>query len=206
MPQDKPEDWVDRRQALSVPFEVVLQELLPSTHVLARKGENLQGWCPIGEGHGKKDSFGVNVVKGVFNCYACKKKGNVIDFVMAFNGVPFKTAAQQLINLANNYEEEFDVEPHIGVIAESPIDQEAVEEQRLALVHMTNALVEGIARWVSMRGIKTFEDQQANGMTSLVRIVTGLLMGDTPDNPKLWRKLVHAVRCVFGELDLLDEE
>ena len=39
--------------------------------VLKRKGDDLQGWCPIGKQHGKKDSFGANVEKGVFNCFAC---------------------------------------------------------------------------------------------------------------------------------------
>jgi len=105
MPQNKPDDWVDRDKALSVSIEKVLEDI-GALDNLTRKGDDLQGWCPIGDTHGKKDSFGANVVKGVFNCYACKKKGNVIDLAMAYYGEPFKIAAGGLTHLAEKLEYE----------------------------------------------------------------------------------------------------
>ena len=41
------------------------------------------GQCPLGEAdHGKKDSFSINVnEEGKFQCFACNKKGSIIDLV-----------------------------------------------------------------------------------------------------------------------------
>jgi hypothetical protein len=64
---------------------------------LRREGDELKGLCPIHGG--EKESFGVHVVRGVFNCFACKKKGNVLDFVMFFQHVNVKEAGQWLIAL-----------------------------------------------------------------------------------------------------------
>jgi len=94
-----PDGWIDRDVALSVSFDDVFAELRLE-HAFTFTGDERKGFCPIGSEHGKKDSFGANVQKRIFNCFACKKKGNVIDFVMAFNGCSFKDAAEFLVALA----------------------------------------------------------------------------------------------------------
>jgi DNA primase len=91
-----PAGYVDLQLAKQVPFVDALQEL-GLLEKLRRDGDELKGICPIHGG--EKESFGVHVVKGFFNCFACKKKGNVLDFVMFFKKVNVKEAGQWLIDL-----------------------------------------------------------------------------------------------------------
>jgi hypothetical protein len=92
----QPAGYVDLNRAKQVPFVDALQEL-GLLEKLRRDGDELKGICPIHGG--EKESFGVHVVRGVFNCFACKKKGNVLDFVMHFKQVNVKEAGQWLIAL-----------------------------------------------------------------------------------------------------------
>lgn len=46
-----------------------------------QRGAELVGCCPFGE-HGKKESFSFNVENKKFQCFSCKRKGSVLDFVM----------------------------------------------------------------------------------------------------------------------------
>jgi hypothetical protein len=88
--------YVDLNRAKQVPFVDALQEL-GLLENLRRDGDELKGICPLHGG--EKESFGVHVSRGVFNCFACKKKGNVLDFVMFFKKVNVKEAGQWLIAL-----------------------------------------------------------------------------------------------------------
>jgi CHC2 zinc finger len=92
----QPAGYVDLNRAKQVPFVDALQEL-GLLENLRRDGDELKGICPLHGG--EKESFGVQVVRGVFNCFACKKKGNVLDFVMHFKQVNVKEAGQWLIAL-----------------------------------------------------------------------------------------------------------
>jgi CHC2 zinc finger len=92
----QPTGYVDLNRAKQVPFVDALQEL-GLLEQLRRDGDELKGICPLHGGD--KESFGVQVVRGVFNCFACKKKGNVLDFVMFFKKVNVKEAGQWLIAL-----------------------------------------------------------------------------------------------------------
>jgi len=117
---DIPEGWIDRNKARGVPFPVVL-DALGLLDRLKTKGANLQGPCPIGKEHGKADCFGVEIgAKQAYNCFACKSKGNVIDFVMAYKGVPFKEAATWLVELAEQGSK--DTAEIAEVAAEAPPD------------------------------------------------------------------------------------
>jgi DNA primase len=44
-------------------------------------------------------SFSANPVKGVFNCFRCRKKKDVVDFVTFYRGVEPKQAAEWLVSL-----------------------------------------------------------------------------------------------------------
>ena len=92
----QPAGYVDLNRAKQVPFVDALQEL-GLLEKLRRDGDELKGICPLHGG--EKESFGVHVGRGVFNCFACKKKGNVLDFVMFFKQVNVKEAGQWLIAL-----------------------------------------------------------------------------------------------------------
>ena len=59
---------------------------------LERRGDELVGWCPMGEEHGKADSFAFNVAKKSFQCFACKARGSILDFTRKFHGSDLRTA------------------------------------------------------------------------------------------------------------------
>jgi len=47
-----------------------------------RKGEQHMGYCPLPNHNGKRNSpsFSANLAKGIFQCFGCGAKGNVLDF------------------------------------------------------------------------------------------------------------------------------
>lgn len=59
---------------------------------LAPRGAELVGKCPFHEE--EKPSFSVNPEKGVFHCFGCGAKGNVLDFVARQEGVTIRKAAE----------------------------------------------------------------------------------------------------------------
>ncbi len=100
---DKPKDWVDFAAAKAVRFEVAL-EALGLMGSLRRDGEQLQGICPLHKASGDKESFGVHTGKQTFNCFACKKHGKVLDFVMQVKQIGAKDAAVWLLSLVDKEE------------------------------------------------------------------------------------------------------
>jgi DNA primase len=61
---------------------------------LVRRGRNHTGLCPF---HNEKTpSFSVNEDKGFYHCFGCGEHGNVIDFVMKTEGLPFPEAVERL--------------------------------------------------------------------------------------------------------------
>lgn len=71
---------------------------------LERRGAELVGWCPLGEEHGKSDSFAFNTTKKSFQCFACKARGSVLDFVRKYDGSDLRTAAVAVQKLMANEE------------------------------------------------------------------------------------------------------
>ncbi len=64
------------------------------------KGEQHQGLCPLPGHKGEKHpSFSANLQRGIFQCFGCQAKGNVLDFVALMenldptNGEDFRKAA-----------------------------------------------------------------------------------------------------------------
>ena len=66
---------------------------------LEERGAELSGWCPFGDEHGKKDSFSVNVEKKTFQCFACKARGSLLDFVAKFQNIDLREAAQWVASM-----------------------------------------------------------------------------------------------------------
>ena len=88
-------------RAKEVRFDVVLGELglLDTLKVV---GDEIRGKCPL---CGGERSFSANPVKGVFNCFRCHKKKDVVDFVRFFHDVEPKEAAEWLVSLLPPAEE-----------------------------------------------------------------------------------------------------
>ena len=87
-------EWVDFRQ---VKQSVSMQMVLDHYHIsgLRKNGNELRGQCPLHRGEGAR-SFHVNVSKNVFQCFSCKARGNVLDFVAAFESCTVREAALKL--------------------------------------------------------------------------------------------------------------
>lgn len=49
-----------------------------------RKGNQHHGFCPLPNHNGKKNSpsFSANLEKGIFQCFGCGAKGNILDFAL----------------------------------------------------------------------------------------------------------------------------
>lgn len=99
----------------------ILQTVSPKM-VLADRGiKVVRGMCSCPfHGHDKNPSM--KVYKDGFNCFACGWKGNVIDFVMKYDGCNFKAA---YVRLGGTYK------------SMSPEEREQ-ERRRLALVKKKN--------------------------------------------------------------------
>ena len=51
------------------------------------------------DAHGKGDSLAINVEKKTFQCFSCKKRGSIIDFVKAYRDVNIVGAAGEIIKI-----------------------------------------------------------------------------------------------------------
>src|SRR6185436_19067282 len=78
--------WVDfkaLRQSLS--FEAVLRHYKVEPKI---RGKQHHGFCPLPKHGGKRKSpsFNVEVEKGIFHCFGCGAKGNVLEFAVLMDG------------------------------------------------------------------------------------------------------------------------
>jgi DNA primase catalytic core len=83
----------------SVKDSVPIESIVGETVDLKRSGSYLKGCCPL---HNEKTpSFVVRTAAQTFYCYGCGKNGDVIQFVMERDGIPFLEALCFLAKKAN---------------------------------------------------------------------------------------------------------
>jgi len=88
------DNWVDFKAVKSaVTMRMVLDRY--QVNWLRKKGEELQGRCPIHQGEGQ-DTFHISLAKNAFHCFSCKARGNVLDFVAAMENCTVREAALKL--------------------------------------------------------------------------------------------------------------
>jgi DNA primase len=87
-------DWVDFRLVKQI---VTMQMVLDHYGInwLRKNKDELRGRCPIHKGEGER-SFHVNTTKNAFQCFSCKSRGNVLDFVAAMEECTVRDAALKL--------------------------------------------------------------------------------------------------------------
>ena len=75
--------WVDFKAVrAAVSFKQVLD--FYGVEYKEKGADQIQCYCPLPSGHDgerRSPSFSVNKTKGIFQCFGCKAKGNIIDFV-----------------------------------------------------------------------------------------------------------------------------
>jgi DNA primase len=85
------------------PFLQTLRDRLTITEVirphvkLTRKGREYMGLCPFHKE--KSPSFSVSDEKGFYHCFGCGAHGDIFDFVMNKQNMPFMEAVELLANL-----------------------------------------------------------------------------------------------------------
>src|SRR5947209_15751532 len=86
--------WVDFK---AVKQTVTMRMVLDHYRVTGLKDSRgeLRGRCPIHKGDGP-DAFHASVEKNCFQCFSCKAKGNVLDFVAAMEKCSLRDAALKL--------------------------------------------------------------------------------------------------------------
>lgn len=87
-------EWVDFRL---VKAQVSMQMLVDHYGLrdLRKRKDELRGRCPIHRGEGER-TFHINLSKNAFQCFSCKAKGNVLDFVAAMEQCNIREAAIKL--------------------------------------------------------------------------------------------------------------
>ncbi len=86
-------NWIDFKALRArLDFEQVLQHYNVE---VKRKGNQHHGYCPLPDHYGKKNSpsFSANLDKGIFQCFGCGAKGNVLDFAALMEKVDPKDGA-----------------------------------------------------------------------------------------------------------------
>ena len=81
--------WVNfKKLRESLDFAQVLRDYDVAVTV---KGDQAMGFCPLPDHKGQTDrkskSFSVNLKKGIFQCFGCQAKGNLLDFAALMEGL-----------------------------------------------------------------------------------------------------------------------
>jgi DNA primase len=78
--------WIDFKELrILLRFSEVLAHYNVQLNV---KGERATGFCPLPshEGRRRSPSFSVSLKRGIFQCFGCRAKGNVLDFCCRMEG------------------------------------------------------------------------------------------------------------------------
>lgn len=98
--------WINFKELRSkLDFEKILQHYRVETK---RRGDQLHAFCPLPNHQGKKNSpsFSANVVRGIFKCFGCGQKGNVLEFAALMENVNSEDG-RQLHELALKLRDQF---------------------------------------------------------------------------------------------------
>ena len=83
-------EWVSFDEIKS---KVSIEDILNHYGVKLRQRRNeLTGLCPFPDHDDTRASFSANTIKNVFQCFSCKKSGNVLHLVAYMEGVEIREA------------------------------------------------------------------------------------------------------------------
>jgi len=139
-----PHEWVNYK---SLRAELSFIEILRHYGAaLKERGEQWQGFCPLPTHEGKRNSpsFSANVGKGIWQCFGCGAKGNIIEFATRMEGLnpenpnDFRKAAlflqKTFVGKDGGEQEKPKAEPRRGVIRERS-EQEDHDEETSGVVN-----------------------------------------------------------------------
>jgi DNA primase len=85
--------WIDFKELrASLDFEEILRHYGVE---VKRRGDQHHGFCPLPNHNGKRNSpsFSANLDRGIFQCFGCKAKGNILDFAALMERVDLENEA-----------------------------------------------------------------------------------------------------------------
>jgi len=106
-----------------------------------RKGKQHHGFCPLPDHNGKKNSasFSANLEKGIFQCFGCGAKGNVLEFAALMEKADPKDGAA-LHKVAAELQKQFCPElSHVSTEAKAPVKKPEKTEPKGELPVVVNA-------------------------------------------------------------------
>jgi DNA primase len=143
--------WLNFREIKqSIPIEAVLGHY--QWKYLRRRGDRVQGCCPIHRGH-RTDAFNVDLRHNGFHCFSCQAHGGVLDLVVAMERCSLRQAGLLLT-------EWFAVTTEVRILG-STMDHEKTaqlirENERLAApLKFTLRPVDSRHAYLRERGIET---------------------------------------------------
>jgi DNA primase len=92
------DNWVDFRSVNSQVTMSMVLEHYGINGLRKEKSGELVGRCPIHKGEGER-SFHVSLSKNCFQCFSCKKRGNVLDLAAALDHSSVRDAALKLASV-----------------------------------------------------------------------------------------------------------
>lgn len=170
-------DFVDKvREANNI-----VDVIAPYTQ-LRSAGSNFMGRCPFPDHNDKTASFSVSEDKQLYNCFGCKKSGNIFTFLQVFNGYSFPESIEFLARRANIALPERDEDPREKSFRE--LRENVLATNRLA----ASFFEESFKKLPATSPIRVYAEKR--GLTA--EIIETFKIGYSPDD---WQGLVRAMRA-----------
>lgn len=170
-------DFVDKvREANNI-----VDVIAPYTQ-LRSAGSNFMGRCPFPDHNDKTASFSVSEDKQLYNCFGCKKSGNIFTFLQVFNGYSFPESIEFLARRANIALPERDEDPREKSFRE--LRENVLTANRLA----ASFFEESFKKLPLASPIRVYAEKR--GLTA--EIIETFKIGFSPDD---WQGLVRAMRA-----------
>lgn len=170
-------DFVDKvREANNI-----VDVIAPYTQ-LRSAGSNFMGRCPFPDHNDKTASFSVSEDKQLYNCFGCKKSGNIFTFLQVFNGYSFPESIEFLARRANIALPERDEDPREKSFRE--LRENVLTTNRLA----ASFFEESFRKLPATSPIRVYAEKR--GLTA--EIIETFKIGYSPDD---WQGLVRAMRA-----------
>lgn len=170
-------DFVDKvREANNI-----VDVIAPYTQ-LRSAGSNFMGRCPFPDHNDKTASFSVSEDKQLYNCFGCKKSGNIFTFLQVFNGYSFPESIEFLARRANIALPERDEDPREKSFRE--LRENVLTTNRLA----ASFFEESFKKLPDSSSVRVYAEKR--GLTA--EILETFKIGYSPDD---WQGLVRAMRA-----------
>ena len=179
-----PPDFVDKvREANNIVDVIAPYTQLRST------GANFMGRCPFPDHNDKTASFSVSEDKQLYNCFGCKKSGNIFTFLQIFNGYSFPESIEFLARRANIALPERDEDPREKRVRETR--ENVLQLNRLAASYFAHSF----KQLPESNAVRVYAEKR--GLTP--EIIEAFQVGFSPDD---WQGLTNVMRARRIELQV----